>query len=201
MKKICIVIIIISVLFGSCKKGNELYDARNILATAKGYISIADITINGNKATSSYKVKQYCVYPDKLRVETIEPEYLKNKVVVHNDKRWKIYHPLINQTLIISKLMDSDEVILMGMIEKNIFLNDKTKLYDSVYEGIKCATMHIDIPNGNRFRKTAILYLDIKNGIPIAMELLDARGDLKVGIKYSHFTYNGNINEDLFNLK
>jgi outer membrane lipoprotein-sorting protein len=185
----------------SCKKNEGYGDIKNKIAGAKGYRSIAEITIYGNKGISKYKVKQYCIYPDKLRVETLEPDFLKNKVVIRNNNMWKIYHPLINQVLIISKLMDEDEIILMGIIQKQMFVSDSSIISHSTYCGEKCITIKSNIPNGNKYRKTVVLYVEGKNALPLGMDILDDNGNKKVEIKYIDFIYSGNFSDSLFNLK
>lgn len=201
MKKALIIILVISLLFSACGKKGVQYDPKIKIAGAKGYSSIANITINGNKGISKYVVKQYCVYPDKLRVETIEPDFLKNKVVVRNNGIWRVYHPLIKQVLTISKLMDDDELILMGIVQKSMFISGDAKISETTFFGEKCISISCNIAHGNRYRKTAILYIDISKNLPIGMEILGDNGNKSVEIKYTDFVYNGDFSDSLFNLK
>jgi len=188
-------------MFTACKNGKRLVDIKANIAEVKSYSSTADITIYGNKALSNYRVKQYCIYPDKLRIETLQPDFLRNKVVVKNGDEWKIYHPLINQILEMSKLMEEDELILMGIIHKDLFTSSSSTVSDNEFEGKKCICIKSIIPSGNQYRKTAVLYIDEDKKIPMGMDILDDKGNKKIEIKYSEYKSNEVFSDKLFDLK
>lgn len=184
----------------SCKSSNNT-DVKGKITGARGYSSMAEITVNGNKGVSKYKVKQYILYPDKLRIETLEPYFLKNKVLVRNEGIWKIYHPLINQTLTVSKLMEDDELILMGVFQKSLFDGKDALVADGKFNGEECYSIKTAIPKGNRFRSTAVLYIDTKNNLPIGMEILDSNGEKKIEVRYIDFQYSSRFDASLFVIK
>jgi outer membrane lipoprotein-sorting protein len=164
------------------------------------YTAIVDIEIHGNKADSRYKVKQYYVYPDKLRIETIEPEFLKKKVIIKNGDRWRIIHPLINQTINTSKLMDKDELILIGVIEKSFFENCDNKINVEEYKNEKFICIKKGFVKSNIYRNTAVLYLNKESKEPCYLNILDQKGNLKIEIKYVNYDKNSNIQEEIFNI-
>lgn len=200
LKKILICIFLMGTLFCACKKSNTVEDVKDRIAKAKAYTSTAEMTVTNNKGSSNYKVKQYCIYQEKLRIETLQPEFLKNKVLVKNNGSWKIYHPLVKQILSMSKLMEDDELILMGVMQRDLFTTKEAKVSYETYNDVKCACITSDILKGNKYRKTAKLYVELDENIPISMEIFDDTGTKRVEVKYIDFTYKDTLDDKLFSL-
>lgn len=201
MKKRFLFLLCIFIILGGCKSKNTLYDTSKIVFEARSYSAIADITINGNKGISKYKVKQYFVEPDKLRLETLEPNYLRGKIVVLYENKWKVHHPLINNSFEILRPKDDDALILMGVIEKHVFIGEASKLYNTVFRNVNCVGIKSVVPGGNKLRANTILYINEKSKLPMGMTILDDKGNINIEILYSEFKYDQNFDNALFKLK
>lgn len=200
MKKIFFVILIFCFIFTACSQEDSTKEIKEITGD-NTYSAIADIQIHGNKADTKYKVKQYYVYPDKIRIETLEPEFLKEKVIIKNGDQWRIIHPLMNQTISTTKLMDKNELMLIGVIEKSFFEDCKKNLTMEKFKNQTFICIKKAFMKSNIYRSTAVLYLD-KNGItPCYLNILDQNGDVKVEIKYENYEKNWKLQQGLFDIK
>lgn len=201
MKRIFVFVIAACILIASCSKQENLGNIRDQVLKVKGYSSFAEITVIGNKGVSKYKVKQYYLEPGRLKIETLEPDFLKGKIILKDGDKWKIYHPLINQTLEVSQLGNSDLLILMGIIQKNIFAAANSKLGSVVENGRRFMTVTGTIPGSNRFRSSAVLFIDEAKKIPAGMDILDDKGNKTMEIRYTDFIYKENFEAATFDLK
>jgi outer membrane lipoprotein-sorting protein len=111
----------------SCGVKDGNYNANKKIANMKTYAANAEVTVYGLKENSKYVVKQYYKADDKFRVEAIEPEYLKGKVVIYNGKKCTIYHPLIGQTIRIDKDEDDNRFTNIGIIQKGVLSGEKAE--------------------------------------------------------------------------
>lgn len=201
MKRIVPVFILLIFLLSSCSnKKEDTYDAHKKLANMKSYSATAEVTVYSNKGNTTYKVKQFYVVPNKLRVETLEPDFLKGKVVVYNGQKWRIHHPLINQTMDVNELKDGESFIYLGIIQNSIMSSEDAKYshvkkYDADYIEVKST-----IPGGNKYRRSVALYLKEDEYYPEIMEIFDDNNKVSVSVKYSDFEYNRETNDSLFKL-
>jgi outer membrane lipoprotein-sorting protein len=201
LKKFFLLLILSLIFLCSCEKKDDLYNAHKKLAEMKSYIAIADITVNSNKGTSNYKVKQYFVEPDKLRIETTEPDFLKGKVICFDGAKWKIYHPLIKQSFEADKLKNEDELVFLGILKNGILSGEDAKYKYASKDGVDYVQIKTTIPGGNDYRKYTIVYLNRKTYLPEIMEIYDENDQVRVIVKYSEFKYNEEIKSSLFNLE
>lgn len=200
MRKLSIIIILVLIL-PSCSKNDDIYNVNKKISNMMSYSASAEISIDGNKGKSEYKVKQYYVEPDKVRIETIEPEFLKGKVIVCNGGKWEIYHPLINSKLQIEKLRREDELIYLGMLQKSIAAFEGAEFEYVTRDDIEYVAIRCNIPGGNEYRRSAVLYITRNGYCPEFMEILDDNDDTKIKVKYYEFEYNIKLPEGLFELK
>lgn len=164
----------------------------------KSYSSFASITVYGNKGISEYKVKQYCILTDKIRIETIEPSFLKGKITVYSEGKWKVFHPLINKTFYIDNLRNIDQIVYLGIIQRELFI-DKGAKYKLVKKDDKeLIEITNYIPKESEYGKVAALYIEMDNYTPIVMEIMDSFQRVKVRVKYENFRYNEDLDNSIF---
>ncbi|MCX7884954.1 MAG: hypothetical protein N2448_08010 [Caloramator sp.] len=202
MKKFLIFIFFIFLLLCSCNKRNYdvFSEAKNRLKNMKSYSALTHITVYGNKGIGEYEVKQYIIFPDKIRVETIHPSFLKGKITIFSDGKWKIYHPLINKSFEIENLRNIDQIVYLGIIQKDLFISDDSKYKFENKNDKKFIKISCKIPKESEYGKFAILYLDKDNFNPVMMEIVDNSQNVKVRVIYNDFKYNKNLDYSLFNL-
>lgn len=197
MKKIFLGVLFFCVIFCACGQKDSTNEIKKINGD-NSYTAVVAIKIHGNKADSNYKVKQYYVYPDKLRIETMEPDFLKDKTIIKNGDKWRVVHPLINQTIYTSKLMDRNELILIGIIEKSFFEDCKDNINIEEYKNKKFICIKKTFIKSNIYRNIAVLYMDKESKKPCFLNILDHKGNLAVEIEYVNYDKDNTIQESLF---
>lgn len=200
MKKIILMIILV-VLLSACKRNDDIYNVNKKMSNMLSYRANAEIFIKGNRGMAEYKVRQYYSEPDKLRIETLEPEFLKGKIIVYSGGKWSIYHPLINNKLQVEKLLDDDELIYLGIIQKDMVAGENTEYNYASRNGIEYIAIKCNIPGGNEYSKSSVLYFTKKGYYPEFMEILDDKEDIRVTVRYYDFEYNSELKDSLFQLE
>lgn len=201
MKSRLWVAIILCLFLSSCavRSGNDGFDYS--FSKMKSYTCNAEITVYGNKQNSVYNVKQYYMEPDKVRIETLEPEFLKDKVSVYSNGSWCINHPQIGGKLTYSGSSDADGLADVGIVVKKLFCSSGAKKSMAEINGTEYIKIQAAIPGDSQFRKTAVLYFDDKKYYPVYMEILDDKNTRRVEVKYSNFVYNADIESSKFEMK
>jgi outer membrane lipoprotein-sorting protein len=201
-KKLLPAVLILFLFFISgCGNKDAVNNANKKLSEMKSYKAGAEISITGNKGNSVYKVTQYYAEPNKLRIETIEPSFIRGKIVVCDGKKWRVYNPLISMSFEMDSLKEADQLTYLGIVQKNIFLKEDStaKLYDK--GGEKYVVIKAKMPDESIYRKTAVLYLSEKTLFPAMMEILDDKNNPVVVVKYTSFQYNPKFDDDMFAIK
>lgn len=185
----------------SCHKEGECYDSHKKLMEMKSYSANAIIKVHGNKSLSTYKVKQLVEEPNNIKIETIEPKELNGKKVVYKNKKWKVYHPLINDIVEFDALRDIDEVMYMGLIQKKFLMSEDLKEKEVNKNKKKCIEFRGTLPNANEHRNYAKLYLDKDTLNPLALEIYNEKDEITLEVEYTDFKYNPSIKAENFKLK
>lgn len=199
MKKL-IPIIITLLLLVSCKKTNDVDAIKKKISNLSSYCAVSRIIIYSSKGTSEYKIQQYYLEPNLIKLETLEPDYLKGKILVTSGEAWKIYHPLINNSFLVDKLKDDDELIYLGIIQKNMISLEDVEYKKISRNGKEYITLNFKLPNGNEYRNSVILYINREEYNPEFMEILDIEGVTRVSVTYSNFQYNPKLDNSIFKL-
>jgi outer membrane lipoprotein-sorting protein len=200
LKKLVFVIAICMLFVVSCNKKDDFYNANKKMSEMKSYSAMAEITINGNKGTSNHKVKQFFIDPNTLRVETLEPDFLKGKILCYSGQKWKVYHPLIKQTFEYDNLKEDDELIYLGVLQKKILISEDSTYELTTKDGTDYIQVRSSLPNSGEYRTYAVIYLSKDKYLPELMEIYSDKDKLMVQVKYTEFKYNDEINKELFDL-
>lgn len=185
-------------LFTSCKPNDIVYRTNKKIARMNSYSALCEVTVYGNKENSKYTIKQFYKASGRMRIEVVEPDYLKGKAMVISNSKCKIYHPLINQTIIMDIDRIDERFTGIGIIQKSLITGEKSKYKEITKNGKEYVQIRCMIPDGNEYRKYAILYLGIREYSPEYLEIYDENNNLRVHVKYTDFHYNCNINDSLF---
>jgi outer membrane lipoprotein-sorting protein len=200
LKKILILFVIFIVFFTSCKSNDELYKANKKILEMKSYSAAADITVFSNKGISYYKVRHFFSFPDKIRIETMEPDFLKGKIIVGNKGKWKIYHPLIGQSFETTEPKESEEYICLGILQKSILSGEDSNYSFIKRDGIDFIQIKAMVPNGTVYRNNISVLLSRENYLPEVLEIYDSNNKLTVKVLYSDFKYNIEIKDSIFEI-
>lgn len=200
LRKISIFLILLIFTTSCGQRTEKTNDFNKFSQKFNSYKANAEITVYGNKGTSKYKVVQYFMGQSKLRIEVLEPNNLKGNIIIYNDNNKTLYNPLINEKVVLPKGQD-DKFTYMGIITKEVFFNENTKAEKERRGDIEYIKIKAAIPESNKYKKTAGLYMDEKNYYPVLMEVIDEAGRITMTVKYNSFELNPDFDESIFTIQ
>ena len=175
--------------------GNKsLEDIKNYILNISSYEAQIEVTVNSNKNTNKYILKQSCVMPDVFTQEVLEPENIKNLKTVYDGKTLKIENTRLNLT----KIYEEYEHIANNILFLSIFIenykNDENSNIKMENEDIvlECKTK-----NDNKYQNSQKLYVSKSTGMPIKMEIKDINQNTIVYILYNEIKINSTKKEDI----
>lgn len=203
MKRILVgFIIIVSVLFVSCKKptNDDIYYRINQKFTKlKSYSCTAKITIKGNKSPKEYTATQFYISPDKYYIEYIEPKESKGFKVIYNGKNLRIDHSKINKTFKIDNYIRTDKRdMFIGYFLKFFITNEDSSYQIKNYNSKKYLVLKAFLPTDNKYRSIQELWIDMNNYKPYKLITFDNKNNKNVEVLYEDFEFNIDIDEELF---
>lgn len=186
-----ILIIIFTFVFFYYKSGKNVNNinkstddiVKNIL-NISSYEAEIEVTIESNKNTNKYRIKQSYVKPNIVKQIIKEPSNIENLTISYNGKNMKIE----NTKLSLSKIYENYEYISQNTLWLSSFIdnyNDNSKIKETENEVI--------IENNNNFnnyQNKQILYISKKTGTPTKLEVYDNNKNAKIYIKYNEIKIN-----------
>ncbi|WDC84219.1 hypothetical protein PL321_18630 [Caloramator sp. mosi_1] len=161
-KTYCYFLILIFTIFTiSCKIIKKDKSVQDFILNLDSYKSEVEIEIYSNKGTSKYRQLQIYKSPDKVKIETLEPEFLKGKVMILNNGRFEIYHPLINQKFE-GDILTEPTFIHLGIIQTSLLKNKEYTTTYTVLDGIETIKLRLRLEGDNIYKNEAIVYFTKK---------------------------------------
>ena len=196
VKKLLVFMMVI--LLVSCSRNDDLYNANKKIVEMKSYSAQADITVYGNKGVSKYKEKHLFCIPDKVRIETVEPDFLKGKILVSADGKCSIYHPLISQSFEISSSDDTEHILLLYTIQKSLLSSENAQYSHIKKNGTDYIRIKAKLADSSN--QSISILLSAEDYIPVEAEIYDLNGNVSVRIDYTDFKYNVKTNDSQFKM-
>ncbi|WP_027308964.1 hypothetical protein [Caloramator sp. ALD01] len=194
-----ILITIFTIFIISCKITKKDKSVEDFILTLNSYKSEVEIEIYGNKGTSKYRQLQIYKSPDKVRIETLEPEFLKGKVMIFNNGRFEIYHPLINQKYE-GDIKVEPTFIHLGIIQTSLIKNKEYTTTYTILDGIETIKLRLKLEGDNIYKNEAVVYFTKKDIRPLYFEIYDNSGTLRYRAKFINFECNKDIKDDVFTI-
>jgi len=200
--RLLLVIIGAIVLITGCSdltKEKVLVKTQEKINNIKTYQCRVEVEVFGNKGSQLYELKQ--AYKEgSFRIDTMSPKHLEGKIVIIKDNRAKIYHPNIEQNIIIDNFTQKRE--------ECIFLGDfLTWNFQEVLEVIKITEQDKDyfvlkeeIDQGNFYHNTQCLWIEKKTLLPRYIKIYDKEGNIRVDISIFDLEINKNLEDGLFTI-
>lgn len=159
-----------------------------------------DAEIIGNKGSQVYEMQQF--YKEgTFRLETLSPKNLEGKVVIIQGSKGKIYHPNIDQSIVIEDFAKNES--------EEKFLGDFL-LWD-LQEGIKIeegsvgeqeyliVSKEADPKDYYHYRKG--MWIDKETLLPKYIKIFDQKDNVRVELTISDLKINQDIDDELFKLE
>lgn len=193
-------IILIILCLPGCGRKNEGFSKVNIMLSGmNSYTVTAEIIVNGNRAAESYNVKQYFKYPDKYRLEVLNPADKRGKITAYDGNKLWIYQPGIRQFYVIENYKEPEESTMFpGYFAKKLFCGENAEYSIKRIENRDYIAVKVDMPGGNNYRKCQVMYFNRDSAVPVKMEILDSKGNTSVTVYYREFSYNEKVDDKLF---
>ena len=148
------------------------------------YEAELEVTVESNKTTNKYKLKQLYCKPNLIKQTVIEPSNIKNLSMIYDGRNMK----LENTNLSLSKIYENYTCINENILWLNSFIenyNNNSKIFKKEKD--------IIVENNNRYNNynvKQILYIDKNKKVPVKMEIYDNNKNTKIYIKYNEITLN-----------
>jgi len=197
--------IVIAVLLQGCSKPTDeeiYYEMQKTLSKVESYRCIADITIIGNKAPSSYKAKHIFKSPNKYIIEILEPKDNKGNITLYDGNLAWLYSPHAEHSFILKDYQQSKEdYLFVGYFLRNFITTETAQVsFDKIGEE-EFFVLTTEIPSSHKYRKYEKLWINKKNFIPYKLVVFDNNDNISAEVIYSEFKYDIDIPDDKFNIK
>ena len=163
-----------------------LDEVQEYICNINSYEATMEVTINSNKNTNKYKIKQTHDENEDIQ-EILEPENVKGIKFIYKDNTLQI----INTNLNLTKIYNNYPYIESN----NLWLNDFLEEYKQADNESKEATendeevvLKLEVQNEDSNIKYKELYLDKKTGNPIKLLIQDNNKNTVIYILYSEIT-------------
>lgn len=199
--RVFIPIVLMSILIAGCSQVriSEYVRVNKMLSGLDTYFCTAEIAVQGNKVVENYVVKQYFMYPDKYRLEVLSPEDKKGKLTIYDGSSLYISHPQIKQEFTLGDIKGlEDSGMFPGCFARNLLISESADYSIKKIGNQKYVVIRAEIPDGNAYRKSQILYFDAESSMPCRMEILDSNDNVAVMVTYKDFNYNIKLDEFIF---
>lgn len=163
-----------------------LDEVQEYICNINSYEATMEVTINSNKNTNKYKIKQTHDENEDIQ-EILEPENVKGIKFIYKDNTLQI----INTNLNLTKIYNNYPYIESN----NLWLNDFLEEYKQADNENKEATendeevvLKLEVQNEDSNIKYKELYLDKKTGNPTKLLIQDNNKNTVIYILYSEIT-------------
>ena len=163
-----------------------LDEVQEYICNINSYEAIMEVTINSNKNTNKYKIKQTHDENEDIQ-EILEPENVKGIKFIYKDNTLQI----INTNLNLTKIYNNYPYIESN----NLWLNDFLEEYKQADNENKETTVNdeevvlkLEVQNEDSNIKYKELYLDKKTGNPTKLLIQDNNKNTVIYILYSEIT-------------
>lgn len=163
-----------------------LDEVQEYICNINSYEAIMEVTINSNKNTNKYKIKQTHDENEDTQ-EILEPENMKGIKFIYKDNTLQI----INTNLNLTKIYDNYPYIESNNLWLNDFLQEYKKADSKnkrITENGEEVVLELKVQNENSNIKYKELYLNKKTGNPTKLLIQDNNKNTVIYILYIEIT-------------
>ena len=209
MKKIItitiVIIIVIAIFFiktnyKSLKFGNNITNkSADKILDMNSYELIANITIESNKNTNVYVIKEGYIKDNNIcKQEVLEPENVKGISFIYDGTSLKIE----NSNLNLNKIYENYKYIGENSITLMSFINDyKNSDESNISESEEEIILETKLKNGNKYICHKKLFISKSTGKPSKLEIQDITQKTTIYILYNEIKIDNLQKEDILAFK
>lgn len=200
---IIIIILILSILtffyLNTYKKSKTVnnIDKSNIkeyILNISSYQANITVTVNSNKNTNKYILKQQYNKDKVYKQDVIEPENIKGLQTIYDGKNLKIENTKLN----LSHIYEDYQFISDNALDLYTFLQNYKNSENQEYEEKDNEIiMTLKNQNNNNYTIFQKLYIDKNTALPTKMEISDKNKNITVYIEYNEISFNSTSKEEI----
>lgn len=202
--KLLLVFLIVCVVFSGCtaKTAKKPEDVQKLLMNLKTYKCDVVFAVTNNISTNVYKAKHMYKYPDKYRIEIVEPSELKGQTTIYSDGKAHIYHPQINTYLTAENFNNSLEYSsFVGAFIECFKNNGGARFTMESFQDRQCYVLEVPVDNKSPYRVLEKIWIDADRIIPVKAEILDNNNNVSAQVLYENFEANIKLEDSLFQIQ
>lgn len=203
---IIIIAIFIKINYKSLKFGNNMSsksaeEIAQYILDINSYEAQAEITVESNKNSSKYIVKEEASKDNNVfKKEILEPENISGVFFIYDGTNLKIENSKLN----LSKIYENYPYVGENTITLMDFINDYQESEETnISENNGDIVLEAKTKNGNKYISYKKLYINKSTGKPSKLEIQDITQKTTIYILYNEIKINNLQKEDIlaFNLK
>lgn len=156
--------------------------------------------VMSNRGSQVYEMKQF--YKDEaFRLETLSPKNLEGKVVVIQENQGKIYHPNIDESIVIENFAknENEEKFLGDFLLWD--LQEKVKIEEGSVEKREYLIVSKQMNPKEYYHYRKSLWIDKETLLPKYIKIFDKEDNIRVELTISDLKINQDIDDELFKLE
>lgn len=199
-----LIFLIVGIVLSGCsaKTAEKPEDVQKLLMKLKSYKCDVVFAVNNNLSTNVYKAKHLYKFPDKYRIEIVEPNELKGQTTIYNGEKAYIYHPQLKTHLATQNFNDSLEYSsFVGAFIECFKNNGGARFKLESFQDRKCYVLEIPVKGENSYRALEKIWIDAELILPVKLEILDKNNNLNAQVLYENFEANPKLEDSLFQIQ
>ena len=202
--KVLLIFLIVGVFLSGCnhKTAKNTEDVQKLLMKLKTYRCDVVFAVTNNLSTNVYKAKHMYKFPDKYRIEIVEPSELNGQTTIYNGGIAYIYHPTLNTYLITENFNNSLEFSsFIGAFIESFKNNGGAGFKLESFQDKQCYVLEMPIKGENPYRAFEKIWIDAERIIPVKAEILDKHNKVSAQVLYENFEENPKLEDSIFQIQ
>ncbi len=203
MCKYTILILALVTMLCSCqyvKKSADIYDLiYEEYKFIKSYQSKITMKITSNKTIKEYKMNQYYKYPNKYRLDVIEPDEIKGLVTYYSGSGVSMVYPEVGGKFTLMDYTPVDKTyIFIPDFFSAYYKSEQTSVYTINMDKNRYTILKTSIAGLNMYRNSESLWIDNKTFLPAKLLVYDLKGNAVITVIFETIKLNTEINDMIF---
>lgn len=190
MKKILILLLIISLLLVSCIGESEKKIIKKLeknLDKVRGYTTEVDMRTIMDNQENYYKMEETFELGNRYSLKIIEPEESKGIILEFEDDKLYLKHASIQQSIALTNVKAFNKGLILGEF---LFDLSSIKSIDVKEEdGISYYVFTYKIEESNKYTDKVEIWIKKKDLLPSMLNIIDKGNNPRVRIEYNNFKF------------
>jgi outer membrane lipoprotein-sorting protein len=202
--RILLIFLIVSIFLSGCdqKTAENAEDIQKLLMKLKTYRCDVVFAVTNNISTNVYKAKHMYKFPDKYRIEIVEPSELTGQTTIYNGAKAAIYHPQLNTYLVTENFDNSLEFsTFIGSFIESFKNNGGARFKIESFKDKQCYVLEMPVKGENPYRALEKIWIDAESITPVKAEIWDKDNKISAQVLYENFEENPKLEDSLFQIQ